>query len=120
MMLYIAIEERERESHRLPLPPSRCARKCSIYVGKKKDVVVMERPYSLPISCKTKAKREEGKKKEGKVIRSSCHASSLIGSKAAAVWRLLVRTLGQEGRRKAPYGTGTAPQYDTLLWFCMR
>ena len=38
MMLYIAIEEREREreSHRLPLPPSRCARKCSIYVGEKK------------------------------------------------------------------------------------
>ena len=34
MMLYIAIEERERESHRLPLPPSRCARKCSIYVEK--------------------------------------------------------------------------------------
>ena len=34
MMLYIAIEERERESHRLPLPPSRCDRKCSIYVEK--------------------------------------------------------------------------------------
>ena len=34
MMLYIAIEERERESHRLPLPPSRCTRKCSIYVEK--------------------------------------------------------------------------------------
>ena len=40
MMLCIAIEERERESHRLPLPPSRCARKCSIYVEKKCDIRV--------------------------------------------------------------------------------
>ena len=40
-MLCIAIEEREREreSHRLPLPPSRCARKCSIYVEKKCEIL---------------------------------------------------------------------------------
>ena len=50
MMLCIAIEERERESHRLPLPPSSCARKCSIYVEKKRCSIRVKKGQKKKVS----------------------------------------------------------------------
>ena len=64
--------------------------------------------------AKTKAGEGQERKKKGRSDEEQlpCEQSHREQStgRVAAGWRL--RMYGQEGRRKAPYGTGTAPQYD--------